>query len=151
MKQKPETNFLSQTITKCLDLENVLTRDEVSCVKRAVVASGSEGFRFKTRFHRRSVGYVGLLYAKPGRGLIVLSLVRCYRTHPDPAYPSGFKALKSRRVRELTISSRRTPAPLSFIKSFSAGEVLKFREMGASPGVILVIWLRLTITRSVPK
>ncbi|GBM48806.1 hypothetical protein AVEN_18747-1 [Araneus ventricosus] len=28
--------------------------------------------------------------------------------HPDPAYPTGFKALKSRRERKLTSSSRRT-------------------------------------------
>ncbi|GBM27648.1 hypothetical protein AVEN_22097-1, partial [Araneus ventricosus] len=54
-------------------------------------------------------------------GLDALPLVWCYATHPDPAYPTGFKALKSRRGRELT------------------GVVRKFGEGSASSGVVLVI------------
>ncbi|GBM27156.1 hypothetical protein AVEN_207489-1 [Araneus ventricosus] len=52
------------------------------------------------------------------RGPNVLPLLWCYTTHLDPAYPTGFKALKSRRGRELTNNSRRTPAPLAFIKIY---------------------------------
>ncbi|GBM46943.1 hypothetical protein AVEN_241172-1 [Araneus ventricosus] len=48
----------------------------------------------------------------------VLSLVWCDITHPDPAYPTEFKALRSRRGSMLTSCSRRTQAPVAFIKSF---------------------------------
>ncbi|GBO17370.1 hypothetical protein AVEN_59536-1 [Araneus ventricosus] len=62
----------------------------------------------------------------------ILPLVWCDATHPDPAYPTGFKALKSRRGRELTSSSRRTPAPLAFIKSFSSYIHTALRNMGGN-------------------
>ncbi|GBN21770.1 hypothetical protein AVEN_155632-1 [Araneus ventricosus] len=47
-----------------------------------------------------------------------LPLVWCNTTHP--AYPTGFKALKSRRGGEPISSRRRTQAPLAFNKNFSS-------------------------------
>ncbi|GBN14296.1 hypothetical protein AVEN_241910-1 [Araneus ventricosus] len=83
---------------------------------------GPEGSRFDTRCHRM------LNPLRPN----VLPLVWCNTTHPNPAYPTGFKALKSWKGRELTTSSKRTQAPLAFIKSFSSYTHTTPRNMGGN-------------------
>ncbi|GBN55589.1 hypothetical protein AVEN_40937-1 [Araneus ventricosus] len=76
----------------------------------------------------------GLLHSKsyvvakrPPAGVALYNQTTC-----DPAYPTGFKALKSRWGRELTTSSRRTPAPLAFIKRFSSYIHTTPRKMGGN-------------------
>ncbi|GBL72208.1 hypothetical protein AVEN_115185-1 [Araneus ventricosus] len=88
-----------------------------------VWASEPEGSRFDTQFRR----VLGSLNVKSGSN--ILPLVWCNTTHTDPAYPTGFQALKSRRGREPTIISRRTQEPLA---TFSSYIHTKPRNMGGN-------------------
>ncbi|GBO21335.1 hypothetical protein AVEN_114149-1 [Araneus ventricosus] len=76
------------------------------------------------------IGPVARYVIRRGYTSNVYPLVWCNTTHPDPAYPTGFKALKSRRGRELT--SSRTQAPLAFIKNLSSYIHTTPRNMGGN-------------------